>query len=268
MRQSASCARLETPAFRSVISFTVETDGRLPDGQSLGEAIEAVDEATDESAAYFMLNCAHPTHFESVLEGAWIGRLRGLRANASSKSHAELDEATELDSGDPLELAAQYATLRSRTPQPHRRGRLLRHRPTAHPGDLRRSGCVLVRRVRELAELAGDEEGGLLADVDGVVADALEAARDDDHAHPPLAALGVAAERDHLLDRAPVGAVDELVELDAATRARSMSRSANESSATRIISSARAPISSNASTSVGSGREPRASFVSLAMVTH
>ena len=100
----------------AVISFTVETDGRLPDGQSLGGAIEAVDEATDESAAYFMLNCAHPTHFEGVLEGAWIERLRGLRANASSKSHAELDEATELDSGDPPELAAQYAALRSRIP--------------------------------------------------------------------------------------------------------------------------------------------------------
>ena len=100
----------------AVISFTVETDGRLPDGHSLGEAIEAVDEATDESAAYFMLNCAHPTHFEGVLEGPWMERLRGLRANASSKSHAELDEATELDSGDPVELAAQYATLRSRIP--------------------------------------------------------------------------------------------------------------------------------------------------------
>jgi homocysteine S-methyltransferase len=100
----------------AAISFTVETDGRLPDGQSLGEAIEAVDEATDESAAYFMINCAHPTHFEGVLEGAWLERLRGLRANASSKSHAELDEATELDSGDPLELAAHYATLRPRLP--------------------------------------------------------------------------------------------------------------------------------------------------------
>jgi S-methylmethionine-dependent homocysteine/selenocysteine methylase len=100
----------------AVISFTVETDGRLPDGQALGDAIDAVDEVTDESAAYFMINCAHPTHFESVLEGPWLERLRGLRANASSKSHAELDEATELDSGDPVELAAQYATLRPRVP--------------------------------------------------------------------------------------------------------------------------------------------------------
>lgn len=100
-----------------VVSFTVETDGRLPDGRPLGDAIEAVDEATDAGAAYFMVNCAHPTHFEDVLEGgAWLDRIRGLRANASSLSHAELDEATELDPGDPHELAQHYARLRTKLP--------------------------------------------------------------------------------------------------------------------------------------------------------
>src|SRR3954447_496557 len=85
------------------ISFTVETDGRLPSGQALGEAIEQVDAETDRSAAFFMINCAHPTHFEHVLaDGApWVARLGGLRANASTKSHAELDESEELDEGDP-----------------------------------------------------------------------------------------------------------------------------------------------------------------------
>ena len=60
-----------------------------------------VDEATDGAAAYFMVNCAHPTHFLSVLDdGPWLERVKGVRANSSTKSHAELDEATELDRGD------------------------------------------------------------------------------------------------------------------------------------------------------------------------
>ena len=101
----------------SVVSFTVETDGRLPDGRPLGEAVLAVDEATDAGAAYFMINCAHPTHFEAVLEGQWLERVRGIRANASSKSHAELDKSTELDSGDPAALAAHYAALRPLLPE-------------------------------------------------------------------------------------------------------------------------------------------------------
>ena len=102
----------------AAISFTVETDGRLPTGQPLHEAIEQVDAATDACAAYFMVNCAHPTHFAEALEqdGPWRRRLVGLRANASAKSHAELDEATELDEGDPADLAARHATLRDRLP--------------------------------------------------------------------------------------------------------------------------------------------------------
>jgi S-methylmethionine-dependent homocysteine/selenocysteine methylase len=102
----------------AVISFTVETDGRLPSGQPLGEAIAQVDSETDSAPAYYMINCAHPTHFEEVLEGGtgWRDRIRGLRANASTKSHAELDEATELDEGDPHDLGARYAALRERLP--------------------------------------------------------------------------------------------------------------------------------------------------------
>jgi S-methylmethionine-dependent homocysteine/selenocysteine methylase len=103
------------------LSFTVETDGRLPSGQSLKDAIEQVDAETGGGAAYFMINCAHPTHFAHVFDegGDWIDRIEGLRANASTKSHAELDESTELDAGDPEDLAARYVALRKSMPQLH-----------------------------------------------------------------------------------------------------------------------------------------------------
>jgi S-methylmethionine-dependent homocysteine/selenocysteine methylase len=101
-----------------VISFTVETDGRLPAGESLAEAIESVDAATGNGPAYYMINCAHPTHFDYVLDagGGWTKRIRGIRANSSRCSHAELDNAPELDIGDPLELGGQYAELLRRFP--------------------------------------------------------------------------------------------------------------------------------------------------------
>ena len=102
----------------AAISFTVETDGRLPDGTPLADAIAAVDDATGAAAAYFGINCAHPTHFAGVLEpgAAWTARIRSIRANASRRSHAELDEAEELDAGDPEELGNEYRQLRSRLP--------------------------------------------------------------------------------------------------------------------------------------------------------
>jgi S-methylmethionine-dependent homocysteine/selenocysteine methylase len=95
-----------------VISFTVETDGRLPSGEMLKDAIEQVDAATENGPAYYMINCAHPTHFVDVLGvDPWTDRIRGVRANASTKSHAELDEATELDDGNPQELSSRYLDL-------------------------------------------------------------------------------------------------------------------------------------------------------------
>lgn len=101
------------------ISFTLETDGTLPTGQGLKEAIETVDAETRRSPAYYMINCAHPTHIESALaeRGAWLDRLRGLRANASRRSHAELNEAPDLDDGNPAELGDQYRDLLRRLPQ-------------------------------------------------------------------------------------------------------------------------------------------------------
>jgi S-methylmethionine-dependent homocysteine/selenocysteine methylase len=100
-----------------VISFTVETDGKLPTGQSLAEAIKAVDNATGSYAAYFMVNCAHPDHFFHVLgKQEWAKRIRGLRCNASRRSHAELDECDVLDDGDPQEFAEQYKSISKTMP--------------------------------------------------------------------------------------------------------------------------------------------------------
>ncbi|PYE53174.1 homocysteine S-methyltransferase family protein [Deinococcus yavapaiensis] len=101
------------------ISFTVETDGRLPTGDSLMDAVRAVDEATGGYPTYFMINCAHPDHFAAVLRdrAAWTQRIRGVRANASRCSHAELDAMTELDAGDPVELGRLYRKLLDVQPQ-------------------------------------------------------------------------------------------------------------------------------------------------------
>jgi S-methylmethionine-dependent homocysteine/selenocysteine methylase len=101
-----------------VISFTVETDGKLPTGQTLKAAIDQVDVATDSAPAYYTINCAHPTHFAEVLapSESWVERIRGIRANASTKSHAELNESTTLDDGNPEELGSQYRELLNRFP--------------------------------------------------------------------------------------------------------------------------------------------------------
>ncbi|WP_299483696.1 homocysteine S-methyltransferase family protein [uncultured Roseibium sp.] len=95
------------------IAFTLETDGRLPSGQSLADAIGEVDEATSSGPAYYMINCAHPDHFRDVLEsgGSWTSRIGGIRSNASRMSHAELDEAETLDDGDPGELGGLSVEL-------------------------------------------------------------------------------------------------------------------------------------------------------------
>jgi homocysteine S-methyltransferase len=108
----------ERAGMPAVISFTVETDGRLPSGLALREAIDRVDAETGGAVSYFMINCAHPTHFAGALDddGPWLERIGGLRVNASSKSHAELDEADELDEGDPAELAEHHRALRPRLP--------------------------------------------------------------------------------------------------------------------------------------------------------
>jgi S-methylmethionine-dependent homocysteine/selenocysteine methylase len=109
--RAAGAARLPV-----VISFTVETNGKLPTGMRLQEAIELVDNSMSEPPLYYMINCAHPSHFSHQLQAgkdeAWTKRIRGLRANASCKSHAELDEATALDRGNPQELGLEHKKLK------------------------------------------------------------------------------------------------------------------------------------------------------------
>jgi homocysteine S-methyltransferase len=125
----------QAAGIQSVISFTIEADGRLPDGSTLAHAIQVVDDATDREAAFFMVNCAHPSHITlalgppapdgSVVDDAvpdddgdrtWLSRVQGVRANASTRSHAELDAAEDLDEGDPATFGRQMAWLHAQVP--------------------------------------------------------------------------------------------------------------------------------------------------------
>ncbi len=103
-----AAAALDQPV---TLSFTVETDGRLINGMSLADAIHRTDDATDAAPLWYGINCAHPDHFRDTLSGDWINRIGSVRANASRRSHAELDESTELDAGDVSELAQDYHQL-------------------------------------------------------------------------------------------------------------------------------------------------------------
>lgn len=101
-----------------VIAFTVETDGLLPDGNSLQQAIATVDRETDGGPVHYMINCAHPSHYlQPVLRGGdWLQRIGGLRSNASVMSHAELDNSTELDQGELNEFVSLHKLLKGRLP--------------------------------------------------------------------------------------------------------------------------------------------------------
>ena len=118
--EAAGVARAAKKAGMPVaLSFTVETDGRLPTGQTLEGAIEQVERSTSRYPLYYMINCAHPTHFDGMLKRGprWVDRVKGLRANASRMSHAQLNESPTLDVGNPKELGQEYAELKRRLPQ-------------------------------------------------------------------------------------------------------------------------------------------------------
>jgi S-methylmethionine-dependent homocysteine/selenocysteine methylase len=139
----------------SVIPFTVETDGRLPSGETLEEAIKTVDEETASAPAYYMVNCAHPTHVDTTLIAgeSWNARVRGLRANASTMSHAELDVAEE---GRRRHRRSRRALRRAprEAAAADRAGRLLRHRRQAH----RRHSSALHRLTPGRGRRRGDHD--------------------------------------------------------------------------------------------------------------
>ena len=126
------------------VSLTVETDGRLPTGQTLGEAIAELDAATRAQPLYYMVNCAHPDHFAAELSGNWTSRIGGIRANASRLSHAELDAAEELDEGEPEEFGALHRQFLSLLPS-------LRILGGCCGTDDRHVGCVARHALRETA---------------------------------------------------------------------------------------------------------------------
>lgn len=111
-----AAAALDIPC---VLSFTLETDGLLPSREVLGEVIERIDAEARVAPVYYMVNCAHPTHFADIFpEGAgWLERIRGVRANSSCRSHEELNDSPDLDEGNPAELGVQYRDLRAKLPR-------------------------------------------------------------------------------------------------------------------------------------------------------
>ena len=145
-----------------MISFTTDTDGRLPEGTSLAQAIAETDELSGGYPMYYMINCAHPEHLTGALEGRGTcrERIRGLRANAFRRSHAELDESADLDIGD--RRSSPASTPASGRLAPARGGRVLwdRHRHVEAIGAARRG---LSGRRWRAGPGGGSEEGAQAA---------------------------------------------------------------------------------------------------------
>jgi S-methylmethionine-dependent homocysteine/selenocysteine methylase len=100
-----------------VVSFTVEEDGRLPSGETLKDAIVSVDGATRHGPAYYMINCAHPTHFSHLLVPgeAWTERVHGVRASAAAH-HNHVECMRDPDAGNPAEFGQHYRDLMKQHP--------------------------------------------------------------------------------------------------------------------------------------------------------
>ena len=65
-----------------------------------------------------MINCAHPTHFQEGWRGEpWTRRIGGLRANASKRSHQELNDRPTSMPAIRSSWAAEYRELLRRHPQ-------------------------------------------------------------------------------------------------------------------------------------------------------
>ncbi|MEW9920013.1 homocysteine S-methyltransferase family protein [Marimonas sp. MJW-29] len=100
-----------------VISFFIAKGGKLKGGETLEEAIAAVDAATDNAPVYYMINCTHPTEFAPALTaGDWINRLGGFMPNAVAMETLDLCKLGHLEDGDPKELGGQMAEIARRLP--------------------------------------------------------------------------------------------------------------------------------------------------------
>lgn len=109
-----AAARLDLPL---CISLSLDGSSRLNSGPSLGDAIKTIDAATDNSVAFYMINCVHPLEYESALaDESWMKRIRGVRPNASVMDKISLCKIGHLEDGDPIELGNQIGDLFKRFP--------------------------------------------------------------------------------------------------------------------------------------------------------
>ncbi len=100
------------------LSFSLTSSSRLASGQTLAEAVQSVDAASDGYPAFYALNCSHPLEFEPALTpGAWQDRLRCIRPNAARIDKIALCKLGHLEEGDPHELGRQMADVARRFPQ-------------------------------------------------------------------------------------------------------------------------------------------------------
>ena len=113
-------AAMGSTGLPSIISFTLQRNGRLMDGTALHDAITAIDTLSSPPPLCYMANCVHPRIVAEALSCPWNQtetvrtRFLGIQANASPLSHAELDHAVELHQSPPEDLARDMAFLHKR----------------------------------------------------------------------------------------------------------------------------------------------------------
>lgn len=102
-----------------IISFTIQADGRLIDGTPISEAICSIDEKTDNKPVCYMANCVHPRILFQALSWPFNRtevvrfRFRGIQANTSPLSYAELDGSKDLKCSEPEVFAEEMLRLGS-----------------------------------------------------------------------------------------------------------------------------------------------------------
>ena len=100
-----------------LISFTIRENGCLIDGTPIHLAIRAIDAAVFPVPLGYMTNCVHP----SILRRALLQpvnrtdlvrrRFCGIQANTSPLSYEQLDQAQELYTSSPQNLAGEMVAL-------------------------------------------------------------------------------------------------------------------------------------------------------------